>query len=365
MSRKDKNTAKDRLLVVLWRYLTFFSVIAFSITACMIVFLKLIEQDLGVTYTENNISHAAVLTFIDVIVISIFFTIIDAIRRKFMVERPVRQIVNAAERIMRGEFSVRIKPLPGIYDAAGFNVIIEYFNKMAGELSGTEALRTDFIANVSHELKTPLSVIQNYGTMLQSPNLPEEKRLEYAKAITESSRRLADLITNILKLNKLENQQIYPEWQTYNLGEQLCECLLHFENIWEKKEIEINTDIEEDVLIDSDGELLTLAWNNLFSNAMKFTERGGCVSVSLKTEDSCAIVQVSDTGCGISPEIGRHIFEKFYQGDTSHSTQGNGLGLALVKRVMDIVDGDISVQSEVGKGSTFTERIGRKENGTV
>ena len=354
-----------RLLVALWRYLTLFSVIAFAITVCMIMFLKLIEQDLGVAYTENNISHAAILTFINVILISIFFTVIDAIRRKFMVERPVRRIVSAAEKIMCGEFSVRIEPLPGVYDAAGFDVIIEYFNKMADELSGTETLRTDFIANVSHELKTPLAVMQNYGTMLQSPNLPEERRLEYAKAITESSRRLADLITNILKLNKLENQQIYPQRQTYNLGEQLCECLLNFESIWEKKEIEIDTDIEEEVFIDSDGELLTLAWNNLFSNAMKFTERGGRVSVILKSDGGFAVVQVSDTGCGISPEVGRHIFEKFYQGDTSHSTQGNGLGLALVKRVIDIVDGDISVQSEIGKGSTFTVRIRRKENGTA
>ena len=365
MNGRRKNITKNRLLVTMWRYAAFFSVIAFAITGCMIVFLNQIEQDLDVVYTESNIRHAAILTFIDVILISIFFTIIDGIRRRYMIERPVRRIVNAADRIMRGEFSVRIEPLPGIYDVAGFNVIIEYFNKMAGELSGTETLRTDFIANVSHELKTPLAVIQNYGTMLQSPNLTEERRLEYAKAITESSRRLADLITNILKLNKLENQQIYPQWQTYNLGEQLCECLLNFESIWEKKEIEIDTDIEEEVFIDSDGELLMLAWNNLFSNAMKFTERGGCVSVSLKSDGSFAVVQVSDTGCGISPEVGRHIFEKFYQGDTSHATQGNGLGLALVKRIIDIVDGDISVQSEAGKGSTFTVKIRRKENGTV
>lgn len=365
MNRYGEKTAKDRLLAALWQYLTFFAVIASVITGCMIMFLRMMEKELGVPYTEGNIRHAAILTFINVILISIFFTVIDGIRRKFMVERPVRQIVNAAERIMRGEFSVRIKHIPGIYDSAGFNVIIEYFNKMAVELSGTETLRTDFIANVSHELKTPLAVMHNYGTMLQSPNLPEEKRLEYAKAITESSRRLADLITNILKLNKLENQQIYPQRKAYNLGEQLCRCLLDFENIWEKKEIEIDTDIEEDVFIDSDGELLTLAWNNLFSNAMKFTERGGCVSVSLKSEGCHAVVQVGDTGCGISPEVGRHIFEKFYQGDTSHSTQGNGLGLALVKRVIDIIGGDISVQSEVGKGSTFTVRLRRKENGTA
>ena len=163
--------------------------------------------------------------------------------------------------------------------------------------------------------------------MLQRPNLTEERRLEYAKAITESSRRLANLITNILKLNKLENQQIYPQCRTYNLGEQLCECLLNFENIWEKKEIEIDTDIEEDIFIDANEELLTLVWNNLFSNAMKFTERGGCVSVRLKSDGCFAVVQVGDTGCGISPEVGRHIFEKFYQGDTSHSAQGMVWGL--------------------------------------
>lgn len=365
MNRYREKNAKNRLIGVFWRYITFFSVISFSITGCMILFFRLMEKELNVTYTKNNISHAAIITFIDVILISIFLTVIDGIRRKYMVERPVKRIINAAEKIMSGEFSTRIEPFPGIYDADGFNIIIQYINKMAEELSGTETLRTDFIANVSHELKTPLAVIQNYGTMLQSPNLPEEKRLEYAKAITEASRRLADLITNILKLNKLENQQIYPEQQTYNLGEQLCECLLNFESTWEKKEIEINTDIEEEVFVESDAELLTLVWNNLFSNAMKFTEPGGSVSLSLKSEDDFAVVQVSDTGCGVSPEVGRHIFEKFYQGDTSHAMQGNGLGLALVKRVVDIVGGDISVSSEVGEGSTFTVKIRRRDNGEM
>ena len=282
-----------------------------------------------------------------------------------MVERPVKRIISAAEKIMNGEFSTRIELFPGIYDTDGFNTIIRYFNKMAEELSGTETLRTDFIANVSHELKTPLAVIQNYGTMLQKPGLPEEKRLEYAKSITDASRRLADLITNILKLNKLENQQIFPEQQTYNLGEQLCECLLNFESTWEKKEIEIDTNIEEEIFVESDAELLTLVWNNLFSNAMKFTEQGGSVSLELKSDGEWAVVRITDTGCGISPKVGKHIFEKFYQGDTSHATQGNGLGLALVKRVVDIVGGDISVSSEVGKGTTFTVKIRRKVNGAV
>lgn len=141
------------------------------------------------------------------------------------------------------------------------------------------------------------------------------------------------------------------------MGEQLCECLLVFEDIWESKEIELVTDIADDVIVEADSELLTLVWNNLFSNAMKFTDPEGKVEVSLKADGVYAYVSVRDSGCGMSPEVGRHIFEKFYQADKSHATQGNGLGLALVKRVIDIVGGDIRVESEPGRGSTFIVRI--------
>lgn len=362
---KSKKERKKRFLAGVRRYVSFFLLMAFIITCCMILFLRLMEGNLGVSYTKDHIRQAAILTFGNVVLLSLICTLIDGLRRRYMVERPVKRIIGAAEKIMNGEFSTRIELFGGIYDTDGFNTIIQYFNRMAEELSGTETLRTDFIANVSHELKTPLAVMQNYSTMLQQPGLSDEKRLEYAKAITDSSHRLADLITNILKLNRLENQRIYPEQKTYNLGEQLCECLLNFESTWEQKEIEIDTDIEEEVFVKSDAELLTLVWNNLFSNALKFTEPGGSVSLKMKTDKDFAIVQVSDTGCGISPEVGRHIFEKFYQGDTSHATQGNGLGLALVKRVVDIAGGDITVHSEIGEGSTFTVKIRRKADGEI
>lgn len=347
------------------RYIIFFLLMAFVISCCMILFLNMMSQSTGLELTHDNIEQAAKLTFLNVIWLSLLCTVIDGVRRKFMVERPVKKIVKAAEQIMKGDYSVRIQSLHSVDNMSGFDVIADYFNQMAQELSGTETLRTDFIANVSHELKTPLAVIQNYGTMLQQPNLSEEKRMEYSKAITDTSRRLANLITNILKLNKLENQQIYPKVETYDLGEQLCECLLGFEEAWEDKNLEIETDVEEEVMIDTDEELLSLVWNNLFSNAIKFTEPYGKISLSLKSEGDFAVVQVSDTGCGIPPEIGKHIFEKFYQGDTSHATQGNGLGLALVKRVMDIMGGDISVSSEVGKGSTFTVKLRRETDGTT
>ena len=208
-------------------------------------------------------------------------------------------------------------------------------------------------------MKTPLAVMQNYGTLLQTADLSDEKRIEYAKGVSDGSRRMAEMMTNILKLNRLENQQIYPKTSEFDLGEQLCECLLQFENIWEKANIEIDTDIAEDIKVKADEELLSLVWNNLFSNAFKFTEAGGTVSVSLTATAHHAIVKVKDTGCGMTAQVGAHIFEKFYQGDTSHATRGNGLGLALVKRVVDIMHGEISVESSVGIGTTFTVRIRR------
>ena len=325
------------------------------------LFVSVLSKDLGIELTDQNLAMAAKLTFLNVVLISLFFTLIDTIRRKWTVERPVQCISEAAEKMMQGDFTVRIDHVPGLVADEKWNDIIDCINKMAEELSGVETLRTDFIANVSHEMKTPLAVMQNYGTLLQSSDLPEEKRLEYAKAITDASRRLADMMTNVLKLNRLENQQIYPQVETYDLVEQLCECLLQYESVWERQDIEIETDLEESVTVSADAELLSLVWNNLFSNAFKFTEAGGKVTLSLSTQGEYAVVRVTDTGCGMTPEVGAHIFEKFYQGDTSHATRGNGLGLALVKRVVDILQGKISVESAVGVGSTFTVWIRRAE----
>ena len=347
-----------QVLRVVNNYVVFFLVVAFAVTCCMMLFVSTLADTMGLVFTSENIAAAAKLTFGNVVLITLIFGTIDYLRRRVTVDRPVKQITKAAEKITQGDFSVRIAPLHGV-GVEGFNQIGAAINKMAKELSGTETLRTDFIANVSHELKTPLAVMQNYGTLLQQPGLDEASRMEYAGAISEAARRLAQLITNILKLNKLENQQIFPQLDEFDLGEQLCACLLQFEDAWERKNLNIQTDIEEDVRIRSDGELLSLVWNNLISNAVKFTPEGGTVGVSLKTAGDGVTVSVSDTGCGMKPETGMHIFEKFYQGDTSHATQGNGLGLALVKRVVDILNGEIGVESVYGQGSTFTVKFKR------
>lgn len=358
-----KDTRFQRVLSTVSNFFVFFLLAAFVTTSCIMLFVSTMEGSIGRHFTEEEIALAAKITMLNVVLLSIGMAAVDYLRRKLAVERPVKRITEATEKMIAGDFSVRIPPAARLGTDDSFNEIIDRINKMAKELSGVETLRTDFIANVSHEMKTPLSVIQNYGTLLQSEDLSEEKRREYAQAITEASRRLADMMTNILKLNRLENQQIYPNLATFDLGEQLCECLLQYENTWERKQIEIDTDIVDGVLVEADAELLSLVWNNLFSNAFKFTEAGGEVRLSLSSDAEYATVKISDTGCGMTAEVGAHIFEKFYQGDTSRATQGNGLGLPLVKRVIDILQGEIGVESTPGIGTTFTVRIRKVANG--
>lgn len=348
-----------RFLRAINHYIVFFLMIAFVITCCTMLFVTLLTDSLNVTLTDENLTAAAKLTFLNTALLALLFTVIDSMRRKYTVDRPAKSIVDAAQKLMQGDFSARVKPIRRFSSDDSFAAVIDCFNQMAEELGSVETLRTDFIANVSHELKTPLTVIQNYGTLLQSPDLSEQERAEYANGISNTAKRMAEMVTNILKLNRLENQQIYPQITEFDLGEQLCECLLQFESVWERNQIEIKTDIAENVRVRADAELLTLVWNNLLSNAFKFTEAVGSVSLTLTATDHHAIVQVKDTGCGMSPEVGAHIFEKFYQGDPSHAARGNGLGLALVKRVIGIQQGEIHVESIVGKGSTFTVKIRR------
>ena len=265
--------------------------------------------------------------------------------------------------MIRGDFDVRIDRAPSFAADESFQEIVDSINKMARELSGTETLRNDFVSSVSHEMKTPLAVIKNYARLLEDETLPAQTRAEYIRAISTAATRLSAMITNVLKLNRLENQKIYPEVAPYDLGEALGESLLQFEAVWEARGIEIDADIEENVTVCADNELLSLVWSNLLSNAFKFTKEGGKVTLSLKAQGDLATVTVRDTGCGMTPEVGARMFEKFYQGDTSRATEGNGLGLSLVKRVVDIVGGEILVESTPGVGSAFTVKIGRCVHG--
>ncbi len=275
-------------------------------------------------------------------------------RVKKTYEAPMQRLAEATEKVAGGDFSVFV---PTNHTAARLDyidIMILNFNKMVEELGSIETLKTDFFSNVSHEIKTPLAVIQNHAELLGKEGLSPEKQREYTEVILQATKRLSALITNMLKLNKLEKQAIKPLPQSYDLPDQLCRCALQFEEQWEKKKIEFTAELEDRALIEADPGLLEMVWNNLFSNAIKFTPPGGSVTLSQTSDADTVYVSVSDTGCGMSEETMAHIFDKFYQGDLSHSTEGNGLGLALVKRILELTDGTISVRSEPGRGSVFT-----------
>lgn len=366
--KKTKEDRWNRIWAVALHFFSFFLLMCFVINCSMLLFMKTLIRVMGFELGRAEVRQAALLTFVNIVFLSLLCAVIDAFRRRIMVGRPVKRIIRASERVMQGDLSVRIEKMHSIDPNDGFNIVIDYFNRMTQELAGMETLRTDFIANVSHELKTPLAVMQNYGTLLQQADLPEEKRLEYAKTVTDASRRLSAMISNILKLNKLENQSITPEVEAYDVCRQLCECILQFEDAWDEKEIELETEIEDAAMVEADESLLELVWNNLLSNALKFTEPGGSITVKQTSEESLVKISVSDTGCGMDSNVMDHIFDKFYQGDTSHSKEGNGLGLALVKRVLELLDGNIQVYSEAGRGSTFlvtlpAAGISENENG--
>lgn len=276
-------------------------------------------------------------------------------------EIPMQTLAKATSRVAHGDFSVFVPTIntPDKWDY--LDIMIMDFNTMVEELGSMETLKTDFFSNVSHEFKTPLAVIYNNAQLLDKDKVPDEERKEYTRNILKASKRLADLIMNMLKLNKLEKQTIQPAPESYDLCRQLCECALQFEDAWEKKNIEFEADIEDRLMIVADPGLLELVWTNLLLNAVKFTPSGGTVTLRQISDKDSVIVSVADTGCGMDEATIAHIYDKFYQGDSSHSTEGNGLGLSLVKRILQLSEGTIAVESELGRGSVFTVKLPLKE----
>ena len=344
MKRDPRITAK---YLTLKSYLLVFLAMAFLCGASLTIYTaQMAESDSIVTAA---LAMAGYVLFLSGAVCGLF-----ALYRRRVLLRPVLRLSEAARKVAKGDFTVRLSPMRRDGKKDEFEVLFDDFNTMVEELGSTETLKADFVANVSHEMKTPLAVIQNYAELLQTPNLPEERRLEYAASIRVSAGRMAVLVSNILRLNRLENQKIVPKRNRYDLCRQLADCILQFENRWEAKGLELEADMEDSAQIYADESLLELVWNNLLSNAVKFTEPGGVISVTERKDGDQIVVSVRDTGCGMSEEQVRHIFDKFYQGDTSHAMEGNGLGLALVRRVMDLTSGEIQVESEPGRGSVFT-----------
>jgi signal transduction histidine kinase len=305
-----------------------------------------ILTDVPLSFLFANIGYWSLMTLV-------FCLITRHMRRKTW-EKPMKTLSSAAKQVADGDFSVHVGPIRKDGKKDYVEVMFDDFNKMVTELGSIETLTGDFVANVSHEIKTPLSVIQSYAMALRKSDLSKNKRDEYADTIISASVHLNTLVTNILKLSKLETQEFVQDIGEYDLCAQLASCALQFEEQWEEKQITFTASMDDKCIISTDSELLSIVWSNLLSNAIKFTEPGGEVTLLQTSEADSTTVTITDTGLGIDTNIIERIFDKFYQGDTSHSGEGNGLGLALTKRVVEILDGQINVSSEVGKGSSFS-----------
>ena len=271
--------------------------------------------------------------------------------------RPMDDLVRAMHAVSRGDFSVRVdaEDVPG-----DMGELASSFNDMASELGGLELFRKDFINNFSHEFKTPIVSIRGFAKQLERDDLTDAQRREYLDIIVTESDRLANMASNVLLLSKLENQTIVTDREDYRLDEQLRRCVLLLEKQWGEKDLEPDIELEE-IIYRGNEEMMNHVWVNLLNNAIKFSPSGGTLTVRLVCEDDAAVCMVRDQGPGMDDATRRHIFEKFYQGDTAHATEGNGLGLALVKRIVDLCGGSVQAQSAPGEGATFTVRLPLKQ----
>ena len=271
--------------------------------------------------------------------------------------RPIKKLNNAMKQVSRGDFSIRLNENEAVGE---FRELVTSYNHMAEELSGIEMFRTDFINNFSHEFKTPIISIRGFARQLEREDLTDEQKREYARIIVTESERLANMSSNILLLSKLENQQIITDKAEYSLDEQIRSCILLLEKQWSDKEIDLDLQLEE-ITYNGNEELMSHVWLNLISNAVKFSPKGGKLEITCGRVQNYLRITIRDHGNGMDEETMARLFEKFYQGDSAHATEGNGLGLPLAKRIVDLCGGKITVNSRPGEGSLFSVYLPMEE----
>ncbi len=325
----------------------YFSIMVVSVVILTIVLAGLITFFLdwmNVTWLSNlnlMLQIALYCTFLGILIAAIF--------NKSIIT-PIKKLSNASCEVAKGDFTVNPVCKSNLNE---MKELFENFRIMVAELGATETLRNDFVMNVSHEIKTPINAIEGYATLLQDKNQTEAEKDEYISKIIYNTKRLSSLVGNILMLSKVESQNIPLKKTLYALDEQIRQAIVSLESKWLDKEIEFDVELDS-VKYTGVETLMYHVWSNLLDNAIKFTPRQGLISIQLKNGGGQAVCSISDTGPGMPEETKAHIFDKFYQGDTSHQSEGNGLGLALVKQIVDIGKGTIEVSSTVGKGSIFT-----------
>lgn len=338
-------------LSVLFSLIVFFILL---ITSAIIVLVSVILMQTGTLNLAKVSRQEPFVPFALLLLISVIVGTVVSLVISRVPLRPVRRVIDAINRLAAGDFSARLS----LNATPTFRELTESFNRMAEELDSIELLRTDFINNFSHEFKTPIVSIKGFAEELKHDDLSREQRDEYLDIIIAESSRLASLATNVLNLSKIEQQVILTDRRNFDLTEQVRRCVLLFESSWEKKHLTLSVDLEEIVYFGSD-ELLSQVWLNLIDNAVKFTQQGGAIVIRLSQDAERVRFAISDDGCGIRPDVLERVFDKFYQGDPSRASGGNGLGLTVAKKIVDLHGGVIACRSLEGVGTEFTVDLPR------
>ncbi len=328
------------------RMRTYYYLIVFIIVLCSAALVTGVLFLLDITGTPYQLSFG---TLIAIFVVS---GVAGALISYFVGRRilaPMVKLSQASREVAHGNFNVTVTDSSKLEEV---QTTFRNFNAMVRELNSTVTLSNDFVANVSHEFKTPLTAIEGYAMLLQDEGLSKEEQEEYLDKILSNTHRLSTLVGNILLLSKMESKSLAEEFSTFRLDEQIRQAVVLLEPEWSEKELRFDAKMDPVSFYGCES-LLPHVWSNLLSNAIKASAKGQCITLRLLGQKECIVFSVTDEGCGMEKEVQERIFEKFYQADSSHKSEGNGLGLPLVKRIVELSDGLIEVESEPDKGSTF------------
>jgi len=346
--KKSKEERRNRLSLTLLFSLMVFIILVLSVAIAGVAVYVLAEFGVFTGTMEDYPTLGLVILFmalISVILGSGFSLLLSRISLQ-----PINKVITQMNRLASGDFKARLRFGKGTSRMPIFSDITNGFNKMAQELENTEMLRSDFINNFSHEFKTPIVSIAGFAKLLKRDNIPAETKAEYVNIIEEESLRLSYMATNVLNLTKIENQSILTDTARFNLSEQLRSCVLILENKWTKKNINFNLDFSE-YSVTANEEMLKQVWINLIDNAIKFSPENEVVDIIIRDAGEFLKVTVTNRGPEISDEDKVKIFRKFYQADVSHSSEGNGVGLAIVKSITELHKGSVTIESKDGLNS--------------
>lgn len=349
-----ETTSRTSLTIVLsvFVFIIIFSAIALTALGLLILTMAGVTVDM---YGDLQLGPVIIFMSISSIVIGSVITFFGS----RIPLKPVNELINKMNRLAAGDFKTRLKFGDTISTHPAIKELTASFNTMAEELESTELLRSDFINSFSHEFKTPIVSITGLANLLEAGDLTEEQRVQYARAIREESMRLSSMASNVLHLTKVENQTILTDVSRFNLSEQVRASVLLLEEKWTKKNVDLQLDFDE-FMIEANEEMLKQVWINLIDNAVKFVDRCGTVELEVTDLGENLCVNVCNTGSTIPYDEQKKIFNKFYQADESHATKGNGIGLAIVKRIVDLHNGDVSVKSKDGI-TVFTVVLPKKQ----